>query len=312
MKTQSINSRKLPITIITAFILAVGAVSLCTSVFFTTILPSKRLQTVAGNFEMYRENFTQAPSFLTRDEVQIMRTMLNDTHLAKARELGVSGLENMYDVYAAAKKRRLVPLYENRFWRIRELKNSVPYVTPDTLRLLKNIGTRFQENLEKENLPAFRFTINSVLRTREQQKRLLRINRNASRTMSSHEFGTSVDLAFNDFDYSATTPLLFRRLTGTHSQKNFKKEDFDKLGAQFSPVLKTILARTIIELQNEGRCYVIFERRESCFHVTLAEKPRPHSFFIFRHHANYSNSLLSNCQLNSVNCFGPSGSTGIL
>ncbi|HNS33183.1 MAG TPA: DUF5715 family protein [bacterium] len=263
------------------FIFAAGAISLCITLFLVIILPSKRLKTIAWNLESYRSNFTQATSFLTRDEVQVMRTMLNDAHLAKARELGVSGIENMDDLYAEIEKGRLVPLYENRFWRIRELKNSVPYVTPDTLRLLEDIGKRFHENLEKENLPVFRFTISSVLRTRQQHERLMRINRNASRTISSHEFGTSVDIAFRDFDYSAATPLLFRRLTDTHTKENFRKEDFDRLGIQFSPILKTILARTIIELQNEGKCYVIFERRVSCFHVTLAEKYRHRSFFIF-------------------------------
>ena len=238
LETQRGNVRKLVITIIALFILITGTVSFYMIFLFTINLPAKKLQTVAGNFEMYKENFRRAPYFLTRDEVRTMRTMLNEAHLAKARELGVSGLNNMDDVYAAVKKGKLVPLYESRFWHIKELKNSVPYVTPDTLCLLQDIGAQFQKNLENENLPVFRFTISSVLRTEEQQKRLIRINRNASRTQSSHSFGTSVDLMFREFDYSADTPLLFKKLTGARSKERFRKADFDQMGMQYASVLK--------------------------------------------------------------------------
>jgi len=268
-----VSPRGFVLGIVAAAAVAAGVLTLYAVRLFTVVRPTEHLRAVAGNFETYRERFRRAPSFLTRDEVRTMRAMLNDAHLAKARELGVSGLDDMDDVRAALEKRQLVPLRENRFWRIRELKNSVAYVTPDTLRLLEDIGARFQQALEEEGLPVFRFTISSVLRTREQQKRMVRVNRNAARTMSSHEFGTAFDLLRTEFDYSAATPLLFRTLGDAPARDTFRKADLDALGMQYQSVLRTILGRTVIELQNEGRCYAIFERREPCFHITLAGGP---------------------------------------
>jgi len=239
--------------------------------FVLVLRPVRLLTAAAAEFDAVRKRFAATPFPLSSGEIRELRTILNDAHIEKARELGVSGLDDSGLVRDACGEGRLVLLEENRFWRIQDLKNSLPYVTPDTYRLLELIGARFQERLGREDLPPFRYTISSVLRTREDHAHLQRINRNATRGVSSHEFGTTVDILFREFDYSAASPLLFRVLTRMPGrQADFRKAEFDALGMEYAWALKTILAKVLIELQREGKCYVILERRQPVFHVTLA------------------------------------------
>ena len=228
-------------------------------------------QEAPDNIELARERFARTPASITRQEILAMRTITNPYHIAKAQELGISGLVDSGVVQEVLRQKKLVGIQENRLWRIHELKNSIPCVTPATLRLLELIGKRFQENLRKANLPAFRYTISSVLRTREQQAHLTRINRNASRDVSSHEYGISVDILFREFDYAGQEgQSVLQRAGGQNPDADSSKAAFDALGMQYAAVLKAILARTLISLQDEGKCYVIIERRQPVFHVTLA------------------------------------------
>ncbi|MGB9643360.1 MAG: DUF5715 family protein, partial [Candidatus Ratteibacteria bacterium] len=184
----------------------------------------------------------------------------------------VPGLIDDESVYQALKEGKLVPLKETRYWRIKELKDSLAYVTPDTLKLLKIIGERFQEKLKEQNLPLYRFTISSVLRTQKAQEALAKKNRNATRNISSHQFGTTVDILFTDFEYTAGHQLTFACLNRYKEKKEFKKKEFDDLAIKYGQYLKIILAKTLLDLQKEGFCYVIYEKRQPVFHVTIATK----------------------------------------
>jgi hypothetical protein len=87
----------------------------------------------------------------------------------------------------------------SEWWVLRELDRSLPYVTPHTREILEELGRRFHARLHEHGLPLFRFDITSVLRTEEQQEALRRRNRNASCITSSHEFGTTFDIAYLNF-----------------------------------------------------------------------------------------------------------------
>jgi hypothetical protein len=88
--------------------------------------------------------------------------------------------------------------YRTRRWLVlRELDQSQPYVTPATHAALEEIGRCFHSRLQERGLPPFRFEVTSVLRTAQQQADLRRRNRNASATTNSHEFGTTIDLAYH-------------------------------------------------------------------------------------------------------------------
>jgi len=247
-------------------------VSACGALMFVTVIaPVRYLEHVAAGYDEYQDRFSRIRGSLAGYEIRALRTNMNEMHIAKAQELGVSGLYDTEAVKENVKKGTLVFIPENRFWRFHELKNSIPFVTPATARLLETIGRRFQQNLKEYRLPPYRYTISSALRTRQDHQRLIRINRNATRGISSHEFGTAVDILYREFDYTAESPILFHHLTRlSHRQNSFRKADFDTLAERYADVLRTVLARTLIELQDEGRCYVILERNQPVFHVTLA------------------------------------------
>ncbi|MCM8788920.1 MAG: DUF5715 family protein [Candidatus Omnitrophica bacterium] len=235
-------------------------------------MPASKLKKEAAKYLKYTENFASTSSFMNISEIKELRTMVNDYHVEVAQKLGVGGLINEAAVIKAVKDGKLIRLGETRFWRIKELKDSLPYVTPDTLKLLQIIGEKFQENLKKNNLPLYRFTISSVLRTDQDQKRLIRKNRNATRSISSHQFGTSVDILVKEFDYTGEDNLTFNFLKQYGYKPELKKKEFDELGILYAQCLKTILGRTLLDLQKEGKCYVIYEIRQPVFHVTVATK----------------------------------------
>ncbi|HOL50081.1 MAG TPA: DUF5715 family protein [bacterium] len=253
-------------------ILVAMVVFLCIFTYYRISLPVAKLKKEAAKYQEYRKNFAENRFFLNASEVKDLRIMVNDYHVEVAQKLGVPGLIDDEAVSQAAKEGKLVSLKENRYWRIKELKDSLAYVTPDTIKLLNLIGERFQKNLKKQNLPLYRFTISSVLRTQQAQEKLVRKNRNATRNISSHQFGTTVDILFTEFEYTADHQFTFACLSKYKERPEFRKKEFDELASIYGQCLKTILAKTLLDLQKEGICYVIYERRQPVFHVTIATK----------------------------------------
>lgn len=245
---------------------------LCIFTYCRISIPVFKLKKQAERYQQYKRNFSLVPWYMKLEQVRELKAMKNDIHTESAMNLGVPGLIDVDDVDHAVKEKKLIFLPETRYWRIKELKDSLQYVTPDTLKLLYMIGKKFQENLEKNNLPPYRFTISSVLRTAKAQEILARKNRNATRNISSHQFGTSVDILFTEFEYTAGDAITFNFLTHYSDRPVFKKKEFDELGSIYSSCLKTVLGSTLLELQREGKCYVIYEFRQPVFHVTLASK----------------------------------------
>ena len=124
---------------------------------------------------------------------------MNAAHLERARSLGIrppeaGALDSLVQTGALVELER-----STEQWVVRELEHSLPYVLPVTREALVELGTRFQARLDSLGLPAYRFEISSVLRTAEQQADLRGSNVNAARGTSTHEFGTTVDIAYSGY-----------------------------------------------------------------------------------------------------------------
>jgi hypothetical protein len=175
---------------------------------------------------------------------------LNDIHVAFAKSVGIKGFstdqELLDGVDALVKENKLVKIEDNDYYVLKELTHSHPYLTPNAAKLLEEIGTRFQKKLGEKGLDKCCFELSSLLRTNENQRRLSRSNSNASPN-TSHLYGTTFDIAYN---------------------KVVKKPNAtDKLEVVDGPAIK-LLSETLGELRREGRCLVITERKEACFHIT--------------------------------------------
>lgn len=139
----------------------------------------------------------------------------------------------------------LVKIKPNKYYNIRKLTHSYPYLTPEALDLLNLIGKRFQANLQAEGLPKYKFQISSLLRTIEFQRQLTRQNVNATYGLSAHYYGTTFDIAY---------------------------DKYDRRGKSYQdPKVEAILEKTLRELREECRMMIIRESSNKCFHMTVVK-----------------------------------------
>jgi hypothetical protein len=176
---------------------------------------------------------------------------LNELHLKFAKANGIKGFKSDKEfkegIEKLLDKGDLVKIENNSFYVVDKLTHSHPYLTPDAAKLLDEIGKRFQEKLAEKNIKKRYYQLTSLLRTGESQRRLSNSNVNAS-SNSSHLYGTTFDITYA------------RVFTKPKLDKDYEILD--------GPAIK-LLSEVIGELRKEGRCLVVTERRERCFHITV-------------------------------------------
>lgn len=160
---------------------------------------------------------------------------INDIHLAAARRLGIHPLTKRDDLTKYQNK--LVKMHDTKYYKIDKLTQSIPYLVPKAADFFTEVGRLMQEY----NGTPSRFIITSVLRTQADVKKLRRGNGNASEN-STHCYATTIDITYNRFDIHGKTT------------EGKLKED---------------LARALYDLQEQGYCYVKYEVRQPCFHITV-------------------------------------------
>jgi len=209
---------------------------------------------------------------------QDMRRHLNATHVEAARRNGIGPVRDSAHQAALVRRGALVQLPDStRWWVLRELDQSLPFVTPGTKAALEEVGRRFHARLDEHGLPPFRLDITSVLRTSQQQSALRRRNPNASATTSSHEFGTTLDIAYLSFaaphsidhgslalepDVQISRPLRAELISA-----------LDSLGTRYAPHLEGELGAVLQQLQRDGMVLILRERSQPVYHITVARDP---------------------------------------
>ena len=154
---------------------------------------------------------------------------LNDKHLKAARQWGIQPVTS--DELLEEQMGKLVD----------ELTHSIPYLVPRAEKLLKTIGRNFQDSLSSKGLSSRKIIVTSVLRTTGNVKKLRKKNVNASAN-SAHVYGTTFDVAYARY-------------------KGAEKEETDKL--------KSVLAEVLQDLRKQKKCYVRYEFKQGCFHITV-------------------------------------------
>lgn len=193
---------------------------------------------------------------LTRAEQRRLRRDVNATQVARARQLGIRPTGSMEDL---VEKKRLEKLSPNGvYYTLYRLDYSVPYVTPSTARLIDEIAVTFRAKTDSLGMPPVRLVITSALRTPENQAKLRRRNRNASRTVSAHEFATTVDIAYRRFAGPGGN-VVTDSIIGAAANKR-------------SAELQAILGRVLLELKNQGKVMVMMERAQTVYHITVARR----------------------------------------
>jgi hypothetical protein len=140
---------------------------------------------------------------------------------------------------ALCKEGKLVKISSNSGYVVRELTYSAPYVVPKVECLLNDIAKSFQEKAGSK----VRFEVTSVLRTKEDVKRLQKVNANAT-TTSCHCYATTIDISYVRFSKGC-------------------------MNTQKGADLRLALAQAVDELRKAKRCYVKIEQKQCCYHITV-------------------------------------------
>ena len=171
----------------------------------------------------------------------------NDVQLNVAEALGVPPVADREA--AEHLKSRLVRLEDTDTYVVDSLTHSIPYLIPSAKELLDRIGRNFQDSLAAKGLNPNKLVVTSVLRTEADVKKLRRRNLNASE-QSTHRFGTTFDLSY--WRYVKVEELRGR--------------PYEDVPPEY---LRAVLGQVLKDLHDEpGVCYVKYERKQNCFHIT--------------------------------------------
>lgn len=170
----------------------------------------------------------------------------NSVQLEAAKANGVDIVQNRAD--AEHRKAELVYVGANPYFYVDRLRESIPYLVPKASVLLQDIGRAFYDSLYVKGVPMHQIIVTSVLRTQEDVERLRRHNGNASEN-SCHRFGTTFDICYNRYITVQTEQQPRRAVT--------------------NDTLKWVLAEVLRDKRNAGRCYIKYEVRQGCWHITV-------------------------------------------
>ena len=166
----------------------------------------------------------------------------NDLHLAVAESYGKS--PESVDIPADTLSGALQTVATCDYYAIDSLTHSHPYLVPHAKARLDELGKAFCDTLAARGGGSHRFIVTSVLRQHSDIKKLRRRNRNSTEN-SAHLYGTTVDITYRRFD---------------KYNPQFIIQDID---------LKLLLAETLQNFKEQGKCYVKYEVKQGCFHITF-------------------------------------------
>ena len=171
----------------------------------------------------------------------------NDVQLAAAQQYGVGPVANREE--AEERKAELVYVGSSPFYHIDPLKSSIPYLVPRASVLLNDIGRHFFDSLLVKHIPLHKVIVTSVLRSEEDIENLKKVNRNTSEN-SCHRYGTTFDISYNRYKTVSDPAGPPRREVRNDT-------------------LKWVLSEVLNDLRQQERCYVKYEVKQGCFHITV-------------------------------------------
>lgn len=175
---------------------------------------------------------------------------LNEKHLSVAQAIGIRPVASREA--AEELKSKLQHIQTGELYAVDSLTHSIPYLIPGAANLLDSIGQNFLDSLTSKGLNPNKVIVTSVLRTQEDVKRLRRRNGNASAN-SAHFYGTTFDISWKRF---------------------CKVEDPDGRPLQdvSADTLKLVLSEVLRDLKKADQCYIKYELKQGCFHITARNK----------------------------------------
>ena len=169
----------------------------------------------------------------------------NNVHMKAAQKIGVGPLASRDELKRYSHKLVAIdtPSYNDAFV-LDKLTHSTPHLVPQAAKLLQDIGYAFQDSLRNKHKSEYSVIVTSVLRTDADIKKLSKKNIN-SIPDSPHRHGTTIDISYTRFS--------------KHNEEDADVSEYD---------LKSVLTEVLNDFRNKGRCYVKYEIKQGCFHIT--------------------------------------------
>jgi hypothetical protein len=174
----------------------------------------------------------------------------NDVQLQAAKMNGIQPVTSREEALKLLERNELVNICNSPFYTVDKLNHSMPYLVPKAQQLLNTISVNFIDSLQAKGIAPHMPMITSVLRTANDIKKLQKGNVNAT-TNSCHCYGTTVDIAYNRF-----TPIV-----------GYYNDSIEP--TRWNSNMKLVLSEVLKDLRDEGKCYVKYERKQGCFHLTV-------------------------------------------
>ena len=163
----------------------------------------------------------------------------NDIQLSAANMYGVKPVEEKELVFVGA----------SPYFHVDPLRNSIPYLVPRAAVLLNEIGRAYYDSLQVKGIPLHQIIVTSVLRSRSDVRNLRGHNANATEN-SCHLYGTTFDVCYNR--YKTVSPV-------EGAKRRSVRND----------TLKWVLSEVLRDMREAKRCYVKYEVKQGCFHITV-------------------------------------------
>lgn len=173
---------------------------------------------------------------------------LQEVQIVAARKWGVTPVKDRAE--AEHRKNELVYVGSSPYYRIdKQMHRSIPYLVPRADQLLQRISRNFLDSLAVKGIPLHTLIVTSVLRTEDDVQKLRRHNQNASE-QSCHRFGTTFDICYNRY-HTVSRP-------GEPERRAVRNDS-----------LKWVLSEVLRDVRQAGLCYVKYEVKQGCFHITV-------------------------------------------
>ena len=215
---------------------------------------------------------------LSEAELDSLRRSLNPEHLAAAESLGIAPVLRRGRLEQVSREAGLVRIEPTPRYRLLDAEHSIYVGTHGVRRSLDSLSARFWDRLAARDLPGFRYTVSSMLRSTEDQATLRGVNVNAAGGASSHEHGTTFDVTYARFGYAGgPEPELGRLPAGLapfiRSQVRqrlgvVRAAAYRRLAREHPEPLAAELGRALIELEDAGVLLALRERRQPVYHIT--------------------------------------------
>ena len=163
-----------------------------------------------------------------------------------ANRYGVRPVMNREE--AERRKMELVYVGANPYFYVQPLQRSIPYLVPRAAVLLQDIGRNFFDSLQMKGVPLHKINVTSLMRSKADVGKLRNYNGNATEN-SCHLYGTTFDISYNR--YVTVQP-----------------PDGPRRREVRNDTLKWVLSEVLRDLRANGRCYVKYEVKQGCYHIT--------------------------------------------